>query len=204
MKIIGLTGSIGMGKTTTSQMFRAEGVPVHDADAAVHRLYGLGGKAVDPIAAVFPSAVVGGKVDRQVLARCLAEPASLRQLEAIVHPLVAADRDAFLAHHAEQNSPLVVLDVPLLFEVGGADLVDAVLVVSAPEEIQRARVMARPGMTAGKLASILARQLPDAEKRARARFVIDTSAGIEPARAQVRGVIEAMTTTAPPAAKTSL
>ncbi|MCC5991648.1 MAG: dephospho-CoA kinase [Rhodobacteraceae bacterium] len=181
---LGLTGSIGMGKSTTAQMFRDEGVPVWDADAAVHRLYAPGGAAVEAVGALCPDAVVGGEVDRARLKDWLAEnPARLARLEAAVHPLVAADRAAFIAQAA---APLVVLDIPLLFETG-AD-VDGVLVVSAPEAVQRARVLARPGMTHAHLDAILARQMPDAEKRARADFVIETT-DMDNTRAAVRDLV---------------
>lgn len=181
---LGLTGSIGMGKSTTAQMFREEGVPVWDADAAVHRLYAPGGAAVEAVGALCPDAVVAGAVDRARLKGWLAEePARLAQLEAVVHPLVAADRAEFIAR---ADAPLVVLDIPLLFETG-AD-VDGVLVVSAPEDVQRARVLARPGMTEAHLDAILARQMPDAEKRARADFVIETT-DMAGARAAVRDLV---------------
>lgn len=181
---LGLTGSIGMGKSTTAQMFRDEGVPVWDADAAVHRLYAPGGAAVEAVGALYPDAVVAGAVDRARLKDWLARDAArLAQLEAVVHPLVAADRAAFIAG---ADAPLVVLDIPLLFETG-AD-VDGVLVVSAPEDVQRARVLARPGMTEAHLDAILARQMPDAEKRARADFVIETT-DMEGARASVRDLV---------------
>lgn len=165
---LGLTGSIGMGKSTTAQMFRDLGVPVWDADAAVHRLYD--GAAVAPVGALCPEAVQEGRIDRAALKDWIArDPSALAKLEAVVHPLVAADRAAFIA---QADGPLVVLDIPLLFETG-AD-VDGVLVVTAPPDVQRARVLARPGMDAAQLERILARQMPDAEKRARADFVIET------------------------------
>lgn len=181
---LGLTGSIGMGKSTTAQMFRDEGVPVWDADAAVHRLYAPGGAAVAAVGTLCPDAVIAGAVDRARLKEWLArDPARLAQLEAVVHPLVAADRAAFIA---QADAPLVVLDIPLLFETG-AD-VDGVLVVSAPEDMQRARVLARPGMTEDHLEAILARQIPDAEKRARADFVIETT-DMDSTRAAVRDLV---------------
>lgn len=165
---LGLTGSIGMGKSTTADMFRALGVPVWDADAAVHRLYS--GPAVGPVSEICPSAVVNGHIDRTALKDWIArDDAALGKLEAVVHPLVAADRAAFIA---QAEAPLVVLDIPLLFETG-AD-VDGVLVVTAPPDVQRARVLARHGMDDAQLDRILARQMPDAEKRARADFVIET------------------------------
>lgn len=186
---LGLTGSIGMGKTTTAARFAARGVPVWDADAAVHRLYAPGGAAVAPMGAAFPAAVENGAVSRPALkAIFAADPAALKRIEAIVHPLVAADRAAFLA---AAEAPVVVLDIPLLFETGAEAWLDATVVVSVPGEVQRARVLARPGMTEGDLGRILARQMPDAEKRARADFVIDTSSP-ESAEAGVDRVMEAV------------
>lgn len=165
---LGLTGSIGMGKSTTAQMFRDLGVPVWDADAAVHRLYQ--GAAVGPVGALCPDAVNDGHIDRAALKRWIArDPSALQQLEAVVHPLVVADRKAFIN---ASDSPVVVLDIPLLFETGAK--VDGVLVVTAPPDVQRARVLARPGMDDAQLDRILARQMPDAEKRSRADFVIET------------------------------
>ncbi len=190
MIIVGLTGSIGMGKSTTSAMFQAEGVPVYDADAAVHALYAKGGAAVAPVEAAFPGVVVDGAIDRAKLsAYVVGKPEALKKLEAIVHPLVGESRKVFFQAAAEANAPLVILDIPLLFETGGERNVAAVIVVSAPEEVQRERVMARPDMTAEKLDAILARQMPDAEKRARADIVIDTSQGLDSAREQVRAAI---------------
>ena len=187
MIVIGLTGSIGMGKTTTTAMFADEGVPIHSADAAVHDLYGPGGEAAAALKSVFPEAVIDEGVDREALARRVTgDPAALQALEAIVHPLVARKRDAFLANARSRGAAVAVLDVPLLFETGQADAVDAVVVVSAPAELQRERVLARPGMTEDRLESLLARQMPDAEKRALADFVIDTGQGLEAARDQVR------------------
>lgn len=185
---LGLTGSIGMGKSTTAAMFAAAGVPVWDADAAVHRLYAPGGAAVPVIGALHPAAVREGAVDRAALkAWIAAEPGALAKIEAAVHPLVAADREAFLAGAADK--PLVVLDIPLLFETGADAQMDATLVVSAPAEVQRARVLARPGMTPAQLDLILSRQMPDAEKRARASWVIETT-GLETTQAAVQDVIE--------------
>jgi dephospho-CoA kinase len=190
MIIVGLTGSIGMGKSTTSTMFQAEGVPVYDADAAVHALYSKGGAAVAPVEAAFPGVVVDGAIDRAKLsAQVVGKPEALKRLEAVVHPLVGESRKVFFEAAAEANAPLVILDIPLLFETGGERNVAAVIVVSAPEEVQRERVMARTDMTAEKLDAILARQLPDAEKRARADIVIDTSKGLDSARQQVRAAI---------------
>lgn len=186
---LGLTGSIGMGKSTTAAMFAAEGVPVWDADAAVHRLYGPGGAAVAPVAALCPAALKEGALDRSALRDWIAaEPGALKRLEAAVHPLVAADRAAFLDRAAAAGAPLVLLDIPLLFETGADREMEATLVVTAPPEVQRARVLARPGMTEAQLALILARQMPDAEKRARATHVIETT-DLDTARAAVRDLI---------------
>jgi dephospho-CoA kinase len=192
--VVGLTGSIGMGKTTTAALFAEAGVPVWDADAAVHRLYARGGAAVAPIAAAFPEAVVEGAVDRARLsARLAQDPPAFARLEAIVHPLVGRDRQAFLERAAAADAKVVVLDIPLLFETGGEARVDKVVVVSAAPELQRERVLARPGMTAERFEALLARQVPDVEKRARADFVIDTSEGLAAARAQVGEVLAALT-----------
>lgn len=182
--IIGLTGSIGMGKSTVAQMFADLGVPVFDADAEVHRLQGPGGALLEQIEAAFPGSTGPQGVDRAFLgAQVFGDDAALARLEAIVHPAVAASRGAFMIEHASQR--LVVFDIPLLFEKGGAAQVDRIVVVSAPAEVQRARVLARPGMTAEKLSQILARQVPDAEKRAQAHHVIDTGASLAETRAQV-------------------
>ncbi len=171
--LLGLTGSIGMGKSTTSAMFAALGVPVWDADATVHRLYAKGGAAVPVVAALHPPAIADGAVDRTALAAWIAaDPSALAAIEAAVHPLVAADRTAFIA---AQTAPVVLLDIPLLFETGADVGLDATLVVTAPPEVQRARVLARPGMTEARLAAILARQMPDAGKRARATHVIEAT-----------------------------
>ena len=185
---LGLTGSIGMGKSTVAAMFEARGVPVFDADAAVHRLQGPGGRLVAEIEARFPDTTGPAGVDRTALAEAvLGDAAALRRLEALVHPAVAADRAAFLADHAA--APIVVLDIPLLFETGGDGAVDKIAVVSAPAAIQRARVLARPGMTTDRFEAILARQMPDSEKRERADFIIDTGAALDATRAQVDAVI---------------
>jgi len=186
--ILGLTGSIGMGKSTVAQMFVAEGVPVFDADAVVHRLQGPDGALVEEIERYFPGTTGNAGVDRQLLAAAVFDnPESLARLERIVHPAVRAERAAFLETYRE--SPLVVLDIPLLFEKGGLDGVDKVAVVSAPPSAQRERVLARPGMTEEKFAQILALQVPDAEKRARADFVIDTGGSIAQTRNAVRALI---------------
>ena len=188
MITLGLTGSIGMGKSTVLKMFADEGLPVFDADAVVHRLQGPAGMLVAEIEAAFPGTTDAQGVDRGALAeRVLAAPAELRRLEALVHPAVARARKAFLAEHAA--APVVVLDIPLLFEKGLEAGVDKVAVVSAEAEVQRARTLARPGMTAEKLDRILARQLPDAEKRARADFVIPTDCSIEETRASIRRIL---------------
>lgn len=192
--VLGLTGGIGMGKSTTAAMFADLGVPVWDADAAVHRLYAPGGAAVAPIAAAVPGSVSDGAVDRAALKRAIAaDPTVLPRIEAIVHPLVAADRAAFLAG---QTAPVVLLDIPLLFEGGGDRLCDGVAVVSVPPEVQRARVMARGTMTPEDLDRILARQMPDPDKRARATWVIDTTT-MDSARAAVQSILHQITTARP-------
>jgi dephospho-CoA kinase len=193
MFVLGLTGSLGMGKSATAKMFAEEGVPVHDADAAVHDLYE--GAAAPLIEAAFPGTTAAGKVDRDKLAqRVLGDSASLERLEAIVHPLVRRAEQAFLEEAARKGARVTVLDIPLLFETGGNGRCDAVVVVSAPLEIQRARVFERPGMTEQKFAAILAKQMPDAEKRARADFVVDTSRGFAAARTQVRDILTRIAT----------
>jgi len=193
MIILGLTGSIGMGKSATSEMFRAEGVPVYDADAAVHALYAKGGAAVAPLSEAFPSAVIDGAVDRTVLSSLvIGKPDEIKKLEMIVHPLVGMQQRNFLEENRTKGTPVVVLDIPLLFEGQGHRMVDAIAVVSAPAEMQRERVLARPGMTEEKFAEIVKKQTPDAEKRARADFVIDTSRGFDYAREQVRQVLGAL------------
>jgi dephospho-CoA kinase len=190
MILVGLTGSIGMGKSTTAQMFADEGTPVYDADAAVHALYAPGGAAVAPIEAAFPGVTGPGGVDRAKLShRVVGKPDALKRLEAIVHPLVAQSRGAFFEEARAKGADIVVLDIPLLFETGGERAMDAVVVVSAPAEIQRARVLGREGMDEAKLDAILARQIADAEKRARAHFVVDTGQGLDRARSQVRAIL---------------
>ena len=193
MFILGLTGSLGMGKSTTARFFIEEGVPVHDADAVVHRLYE--GEAVAAIEAAFPGTTADGKVDRNKLAaRVLGDHAALKRLEAIVHPLVHEAERRLLAEAEARGEKVAVLDIPLLFETGGDARVDAVVVVSAPAEVQHSRVLQRPGMTMEKLEAILAKQMPDAEKRRRADFIVDTSQGLDPARAQVRAILAAIAT----------
>lgn len=193
MFVLGLTGSLGMGKSTTAGFFADAGVPVHDADSAVHALYE--GEAVPAIEAAFPGTTAGGKVDRAKLAAAVVDdPAALRRLEAIVHPLVRAAETRFLAQVQARGAKVAVLDIPLLFETAGDERVDAVVVVSAPAETQRQRVLERPGMTPAKLDALLARQLADSEKRARADFVVDTSHGFDAARAQVREILRAVAT----------
>jgi dephospho-CoA kinase len=193
MFILGLTGSLGMGKSTTARFFAEEGVPVHDADAVVHRLYE--GEAAAAIEAAFPGTTAGGKVDRtRLAARVLGDGAALARLEAIVHPLVQDAERRLVAEARSRGEKIAVLDIPLLFESGADRRVDAVVVVSAPPDVQRARVLERPGMTVEKLEAILARQMPDAEKRARADFVVDTSQGFDAARAQVRAILAAVAT----------
>lgn len=185
--LLGLTGGIGMGKTTTAAMFAAHGVPVWDADAAVHRLYAPGGAAVPGVGALFPSAVTAAGIDRKLLSQLLAAaPRRLAELEAVVHPLVADDRAAFVAAHAD--APVVLLDIPLLFETGAEAQMDGVAVVSAPAEVQRARVLSRPGMTPETLDLILSRQMPDADKRARATWIIPTDS-LQAAQAAVAGIL---------------
>jgi dephospho-CoA kinase len=191
MFVLGLTGSIGMGKSTTAAMFRAEGIEVHDSDAVVHALYS--GAAAAAIEAAFPGTARQGAVDRGLLAaRVLGDPAALARLEAIVHPLVAGSRQAFLKEAAKKGAQIIVLDIPLLFETGLDRDVDAVVLVTAPETVQKARVSQRPGMTPERLAVILGRQMGDAEKRARAHFIIDTGGGLASAERQVRGILRAL------------
>jgi dephospho-CoA kinase len=190
--VLGLTGSIGMGKSTTARMFADEGVPVHDADAAVHRLYE--GRAAPLVGAAFPGTVIAGVVDRARLAAAvLNDRAAMSRLEAIVHPLVREEEREFLERHRRAGAPLVVLDIPLLFETGAEDRVDRIAVVTADAAEQRRRVLSRPGMTEEKFAAILARQVADSEKRARADFLIDTGRGFDHARAEVRAIIRSLT-----------
>lgn len=190
MIVVGLTGSIGMGKSTTAGLFAEEGAPVYDADAEVARLYARGGAAVPAIGEAFPGTVVDGAVDRERLRQAvLGDPDAIRRLNAVVHPLLGAGRQAFFEQARASGAPVVVLDVPLLFETGGDRGVDAVVVVSASADAQQERVLARPGWTAERLEAILAQQTPDAEKRRRADFVIDTSRGVDAARAQVGEVL---------------
>ncbi|HEV2865129.1 MAG TPA: dephospho-CoA kinase [Allosphingosinicella sp.] len=191
---LGLTGSIGMGKSTVATMFADEGVPVFDADAVVHRLQGPQGALVEQIEAAFPGTTSGAGVDRSALAeRVLGEAEVLRRLEALVHPAVAREREAFLAEHAD--APLVVLDIPLLFEKGGAEAVDRIAVVSADPEVQRLRTLARPGMTPEKFLKILAHQMADSEKRERADFVIRTDCSMDETRDSVRRIVACLTGT---------
>ena len=191
MIVLGLTGSIGMGKSTTARMFVEQGVPVHDSDEAVHRLYA--GAAAPLVEAAFPGTTRDGVVDRALLAaRILGDGDAIRRVEAIVHPLVRADADAFLARARASGAPIAVLDIPLLFETNGTGRVDKVVVVTAPAEVQRQRVLARPGMTEEKFRAILARQVPDAEKRRLADFIVDSSQGMEAARDQVHAIVDAL------------
>ncbi|BBB95362.1 MULTISPECIES: dephospho-CoA kinase [Bradyrhizobium] len=188
MLILGLTGSIGMGKSTTAKLFMEAGVPVYDADAAVHQLYE--GEAAPAIEAAFPGTTAGGKVDRAKLsARVVHDPAVMKQLEQIVHPMLGASRQKFFADAEAAGHPVVVVDVPLLFETGGEKRVDAVVVVTTSPELQRERVLARGTMDAAKLDAIIAKQMPDAEKRKRADFIVDTSHGLDPVRARIRDIL---------------
>jgi dephospho-CoA kinase len=188
MILLGLTGSIGMGKSTTAQLFAEAGVPVYDADAAVHRLYEA--EAGPAIEAAFPGTTVDGKVDRNRLsAHVVHDPAAMKRLEEIVHPMLGASRQKFLRDAEQSGAPVAVVDVPLLFETGGEKRVDAVVVVTTTPEIQRERILARPNMTEEKLAAILVRQMPDTEKRKRAHFVVDTSHGLDPVRARIWDIL---------------
>lgn len=193
MIIVGLTGSIGMGKSTVAAMFAEQGAPGFDSDAAVHALYAPGGAAVAPVEAAFPGVVKDGAIDRVALSKqVVGNAAAIKRLEEIVHPLVRQAQMQFLQNQRDAGTAVVILDIPLLFEGGGAQLVDKTVVVSAPPGVQRARVLARPGMTEEKFEAILARQMPDSEKRARADFVIDTSGSFDDTRAQVRAVLDAL------------
>ncbi|MGY4255649.1 dephospho-CoA kinase [Bradyrhizobium sp. USDA 4516] len=188
MLIVGLTGSIGMGKSTTAKLFMEAGVPVYDADAAVHQLYE--GEAAPAIEAAFPGTTAGGKVDRAKLsARVVHDPAAMKRLEQIVHPMLGASRQKFFADAEAAGNPIVVVDVPLLFETGGEKRVDAVVVVTTSPELQRERVLARGTMDAAKLDAIIAKQMSDAEKRKRADFIVDTSHGLDPVRARIRDIL---------------
>ena len=190
MILIGLTGSIGMGKSTTAAMFREAGIPVYDADAEVHKAYDVGGAAVEPVGAAFPGVVREGRIDREELRkRVLGNPEALKVLNGIVHPIVGRARAAVFEAAQAQGADMVILDVPLIFETGGEKNMHKVIVVSAPPEMQRARVLAREGMTPERLDAILAQQVPDAEKRARADYVVDTGRGLEHAREQVAAII---------------
>jgi dephospho-CoA kinase len=188
MKILGLTGSIGMGKSTTAKLFAEAGVPVYDADATVHRIYQ--GEAVSAIEAAFPGTTSDGKVDRAKLsAKVVRDPAAIQRLEQIVHPMLRSYHQKFLDDAEQAGAPVVVMDVPLLFETGGEKRVDAVVVVTTAPEVQRERILARGTMTAEALEAIMARQLPDAEKRQRADFVVDTSHGLDPVRGRIRDIL---------------
>jgi dephospho-CoA kinase len=188
MIVLGLTGSIGMGKSTTAKLFAEAGVPVYDADATVHQVYE--GEAAPVIEAAFPGTTVDGKVDRTRLsARVVHDPAAMKQLEALVHPMLRAHHQKFLDDAERSGAPVAVVDVPLLFETGGEKRVDAVVVVTTSPEIQRERILARDNMTAEKLDHILARQMPDAEKRKRADFIVDTSHGLDPVRSRIRDIL---------------
>jgi dephospho-CoA kinase len=188
MRLVGLTGSIGMGKSTTAKLFAEAGVPVYDADATVHSLYE--GEAVPAIEAAFPGTTAGGRVDRVKLsARVVHDQAAMKQLESIVHPMLGASRQKFLDDAERSGALVAVVDVPLLFETGGEKRVDAVVVVTTTPEIQRERVLLRENMTGERLDALLARQLPDAEKRRRADFVVDTSHGLDPVRARIRDIL---------------
>jgi dephospho-CoA kinase len=189
MLILGLTGSIGMGKSTTAKLFAEAGVPVYDADATVHRIYE--GEAAPAIEAAFPGTTVNGKVDRARLSeRVMHDPAAIRRLEQIVHPMLRSHHQKFLEEAEKSGAPVALVDVPLLYETGGETRVDAVIVVTTSREIQRERILARENMTGEKLDAILARQLPDAEKRKRADFVVDTSHGLDPVRSRIRDILD--------------
>ena len=190
MRVIGLTGSIGMGKSTTAAMFREAGIPVYDADAAVHAAYDVGGIAAEPVGDAFPGVVKDGRVDREALRQAvLGNPEALKRLNAIVHPLVGRDRAGAFEAAKASGADMIIMDVPLIFETGGEKNMDAVIVVTAPAAMQRERVLAREGMTPERLDAILAQQVPDAEKRSRAHYVIDTSQGLGAARTRVAEII---------------
>ena len=193
MYLIGLTGSIGMGKSASANLFQEAGVPVYDADAAVHALYEKGGAAVTPIGELVPEAIIDGAVDRAILGQhVLKDAAKLKALEAIVHPLAGQSQFDFLAQAKADKAACVVLDIPLLFETGGQDFVDCVVVVSAPFEVQKQRVLAREGMSEERFHDILAKQVPDKDKRAQADFIVDSAISIEDARRQVHGILAAI------------
>lgn len=188
MFVLGLTGSIGMGKSTTAKLFAEAGVPVYDADATVHRLYD--GEAVDAVEAAFPGTTADGKIDRAKLsAKVVGNPAAMKRLEELVHPMLRAHEQTFLSDAESTGATVALLDIPLLFETGGETRVDAVVVVTTTPDIQRERILARPNMTPDKLASVLARQMPDAEKRKRADFIVDTSDGLDPVRRQIGDIL---------------
>lgn len=191
IKLLGLTGSIGMGKSTVGKMFEKEGIPLYNVDAEIHKLYQPGGAAVAPIGDEFPEAVIAGRVDRPALSKLvLGDDAAIKRLERIVHPLVGLGRSSFISDAEQKEEPFVLLDVPLIFETGGEKNFDTIIVVSAPKDVQRARVLARPDMTEEKFEAILARQTPDAEKREKADFVIDTNCSEEETYAQVQSLIK--------------
>jgi dephospho-CoA kinase len=191
MFILGLTGSIGMGKSTTANFFSEAGVPVHDSDAVVHRLYES--EAVAPVEAAFPGVAVDGRIDRAKLAeKLVGNPDAIKKLESIVHPLVRAVSERFITEQRARGARVIVLDIPLLFETGGEKRVDAVVVVSAPADVQRARVLGRAGMSADKLEALLKRQMSDAEKRSRAHFIVDSSRSFDSARAQIHAILRAV------------
>jgi dephospho-CoA kinase len=191
--LIGLTGSIGMGKSQTARLFEERGVPVYDADATVHALYGKGGDAVEPVGALFPDVIVDGAVDRVKLSsHVVNDAAALKKLEAVVHPLAGQAQLKFLRHHLDKGTPAVVLDIPLLLETGAQDRVDVVVLVSAPFETQRQRVLQRPNMTEEKFNAIVAKQMPDAAKRQHADFIVDSSISVDDARRQVGDILQAL------------
>jgi dephospho-CoA kinase len=193
MRVIGLTGSIGMGKSTTAAMFREAGIPVYDADAAVHEAYDVGGVAVGPVGEAFPGVVKDGRVDREELRkRVLGNTEALKVLNGIVHPLIGQNRAKVFAEAEAAGADIIIMDVPLIYETGGEKNMAAVIVCSAPVDVQRERVLAREGMTPERLDAILAQQVPDAEKRARADYVVDTGKGLDAAREQVKAIIEAL------------